>query len=483
MKESNQMARKQYSNNILAKNGGLHSRRALKTVRQAMTTHKFKRPILYQIILSGKSTKKEYQATIKRLIEHIRTKCKAEYIGAYEVGSEKGGLHCHAFVIVETLDHFPGDDVLNVSAGYFIARRIALTGMSIKIAPPQNPMHDEQMFARMDTPAKLANCIDWATYTLKLRSKDAVPGREIYFGSCHAANARKREAVRQKYRDAVLKSSRPAPQAVQEASVATQTVPSILSVPRLEGQITLTEKESQDEGSVTEGICSTSRTSQDEAGSQDHASQENGTSTTESRSSRSGSSSLGRSRSWRAQDGKHGSSGPTGQAIWPGQSHGGSGSSRSETYQPITHNPGDAMTPADRYIASLYESAIGLRLNLDEVRAYLLAHGVKRTPAAVVHDLDEVYAFAGYTASHPAPAPVSTAVLDKIIDRMPDRDIKLLPIPTAWPYGRTGPRLIRVCPTEPMKLSHKVGSLGLTVCEPPFIIEPSTLLNQARSQA
>lgn len=141
------------------------------------------------------------------------------------------------------------------------------------------------------------------------------------------------------------------------------------------------------------------------------------------------------------------------------------------------------MTPADRYIASLYESAIGLRLNLDEVRAYLLAHGVKRTPAAVVHDLDEVYAFAGYTASHPAPAPVSTAVLDKIIDRMPDRDIKLLPIPTAWPYGRTGPRLIRVCPTEPMKLSHKVGSLGLTVSEPPFIIEPSTLLNQARSQA
>lgn len=306
------MARKQYTNNILAKNGGLHSRRALKTVRQAMTTHKFKRPILYHIILSGKSTKKEYQATIKRLIEHIRTKCKAEYIGAYEVGEEKNGLHCHAFVIVETLEHFPGDDVLNVSAGYFIARRIARTGMSISIEPPKNTMHDAQMFARMDTPAKLANCIDWATYTLKLRSKDAVPGREIYFGSCHAANARKREAVRQKYRDAVLKSSRPpAPQAVQEASVATQTVPSpLVDLSTGKGNQTQSEKESHE--GITTPQCGTE--------GQSHASTSQGhTSTTESRSS----SSLGRSRSWRAQDGKHGSSGPTGQAIRPGQSNGG----------------------------------------------------------------------------------------------------------------------------------------------------------------
>lgn len=289
MKESNRMARKQYSNNILAKNGGLHSRRALKTVRQAMTTHKFKKPILYQIILSGKPTKADYQATIKRLIEHIRTKCKAEYIGAYEVGDEKGGLHAHAFVIVETLDHFPGNDVLNVSAGYFIARRIARTGMSIKIAPPQNTMHDGAMFARMDTPAKLANCIDWATYTLKLRSKDAVPGREIYFGSCHAANARKREAVRQKYRDAVLKSSRPAPQAIPFLPVDSTG----------KGNQTNSEKELQNEGSITTRVCqASSRTSESEAGStsQDHASQENGTSTTESRYSSSSSSTLGFAR-------------------------------------------------------------------------------------------------------------------------------------------------------------------------------------------
>lgn len=442
------MARRKYSNNILAKNGGLHSARQLKSVRQLMTNHGLKDAILYEFILAGKADKADYQATIKKLMQHIRTKCRAEYIGAYEVGDEKGGLHCHVFVIVETLHHFPGNDLLNVSAGHFIARRIALTGMSIKIAPPQNPMHDEQMFARMDTPAKLADCIEWTTYILKLRSKDAVPGREIYFASEFASNTRKREAKRQKYRDALEKSSRP-------TAPATQTVPSpLVDLSTGKGNQTQSEKESQDERSATKGICPTSsRTSQDEAGSQDHASQENGTSTTESRSSRSSSSSLGLTGPRPRIPASSASTGPTVQAIWPGQSHGGAGSSRSKTYQPVTPPPGDArkipvvdspvpttgetvmLTPAQNYIASRYEEAIGQQLDLDAVRAYLLAHGIPRTPAQVVYDLDETYQFYGYAASHAAPAPVSTAVLDKIIDRMSDRDVKLLPIPKAWVYN------------------------------------------------
>jgi len=118
------------------------------------------------------------------------------------------------------------------------------------------------------------------------------------------------------------------------------------------------------------------------------------------------------------------------------------------------------MTPADRYIASLYESAIGLRLNLDEVRAYLLAHGVKRTPAAVVHDLDEVYAFAGYASSHMAPVHVSTAQLDKIIDRMADRDIKLLPIPKST--GFTGTKDLVAMTKRPYNGRNSQSTTGTT---------------------
>ena len=126
--------------------------------------------------------------------------------------------------------------------------------MSITIEPPKNAIHDGQMFARMDTPAKLANCIDWATYILKVRSKDAVPGRETYFNSCHAANARKREAERQKYKNALEKFSRPAlagvaAQEVLDAAAATN--PSHWSVPDWKGIHTLAEKETQHERHTT----------------------------------------------------------------------------------------------------------------------------------------------------------------------------------------------------------------------------------------
>lgn len=95
------------------------------------------------------------------------------------------------------------------------------------------------------------------------------------------------------------------------------------------------------------------------------------------------------------------------------------------------------LTPAQNYIASRYEEAIGQQLDLNAVRAYLLAHGIPRTPAQVVFDLDETYGFYGYADSHKPPAQVSTAVLDKIIDRMADRDIKLLPIPTITGFTGT----------------------------------------------
>lgn len=180
-----------------------------------MTTHGLKKAVVYQFILSGKSDKADYQATIKALMRHIRTQCRAEYIGAYEVGDEKGGLHCHCYIIIETAHQIPRY-LLDVSEGHFIARRIKRTGMSIRIEPPKGKMHGGAMFAKMDTPAKLADCVAWVEYHIKGRSKAAVTGREVYFASEFASNATKREAKRQKYRDALLKSSvSPAPAAAQ----------------------------------------------------------------------------------------------------------------------------------------------------------------------------------------------------------------------------------------------------------------------------
>lgn len=75
------------------------------------------------------------------------------------------------------------------------------------------------------------------------------------------------------------------------------------------------------------------------------------------------------------------------------------------------------MTPASRYIARLYESAVDRGLDVDAIRVYLLSRGVARSPAMVAYDLDHVFAFHGYAASH-SPAPARTVQEhDRAIDQ------------------------------------------------------------------
>lgn len=257
----------------------------------------------------------------------------------------------------------------------------------------------------------------------------------------------------------VFPASRPARRA------ATQTIPSPpvdCSTGKGDNN-SLTEKEHDARNATTPN--ETRRPGKDDSTSP-------GSTNTESLASGPGSSpspTLERSRPEHSQDLRPGSSGSEGQAIPPRFQNGGAAGPADQTHQPIVRSPGDAMTAADRYIASLYESAIGLRLDLDAMRRYLLAHGVRRTPAQLVFDLDERFCFYGYAASHPAPAQRTYAEIDKELgreDRKPSRTT----------------RLTRVCPIDPTKLNHKLGSIGLTGNEPAAIIDPHTLLSQARSQ-
>lgn len=67
------------------------------------------------------------------------------------------------------------------------------------------------------------------------------------------------------------------------------------------------------------------------------------------------------------------------------------------------------LTPAaHRYIARLYEQGIDKGLDVHAIRQHLTDNGIERTPAQLVHDLDNVYSFYGYCASH-QPAPVESA--------------------------------------------------------------------------
>lgn len=84
------------------------------------------------------------------------------------------------------------------------------------------------------------------------------------------------------------------------------------------------------------------------------------------------------------------------------------------------------MTPAERYIAAHYERAVDQGLDLEALRLYLLAHGIKRTPAQVRHELDEVYGFYQYADTHPAPPVLTYAELNALDDAKASKPARLL---------------------------------------------------------
>ena len=75
------------------------------------------------------------------------------------------------------------------------------------------------------------------------------------------------------------------------------------------------------------------------------------------------------------------------------------------------------MNAASKYLARLYETAIDAGLDTEAIRLYLASRGIARSPAMVRDDLDNVYSFHGYYASHqPASTPCVYA-FDRAIDQ------------------------------------------------------------------
>jgi len=83
------------------------------------------------------------------------------------------------------------------------------------------------------------------------------------------------------------------------------------------------------------------------------------------------------------------------------------------------------LTPAQNYLATLYENAVDARMDIDAMRLYLLEQGVRRTPAQLVDELENTFGFLGYAASHVAPAKPDTRMLDALIDRTPLKSAKV----------------------------------------------------------
>lgn len=188
------MTKKKMTNAILDANGGLDSARALATAHDILLNHDLKQPVLYHLVLTGSQSIADYQATIKSLIRRLRSRCRTEYFGAYEVAVDKGGLHAHCFVLIETSKK-PPFGLLCVKDGKYLHKLALRHGLNrIHISKPKNRIHGGQFFAKPVGDELLADCLKWATYEFKSRSKEGVQSRETYFNSEFKSNKAKRQA-------------------------------------------------------------------------------------------------------------------------------------------------------------------------------------------------------------------------------------------------------------------------------------------------
>lgn len=77
------------------------------------------------------------------------------------------------------------------------------------------------------------------------------------------------------------------------------------------------------------------------------------------------------------------------------------------------------------YLGGIYESAVDAGLNMQEIQAHLAKRGIVKSLLAIRYDLDFVFSFAGYAASHPAPAYQTYAELDEVLrQRRPARLVR-----------------------------------------------------------
>ncbi|WP_322403425.1 hypothetical protein [Massilia luteola] len=356
------------TNAILNANGGLHSRRALKKVEDRLRNHGMKRPILVQFVLTGYQTIREYQSAIKAIAGAIRYYGnELEYFGCYENDAQKG-YHAHLYLLIETDKQFPWT-VLDVREGKWLDKFAKKRGMNpIHVAQPQSPIHSvdgqKQFFARPTPGPKLDDCLQRISYLYKNRSKDGVEARETYFNSEFAANAVKRSAKKRKLPDSPAAS--PAalqPNESEQHEARTTEAPEANSIGLPADQ---------------EGADSTSSPCMVGTGQ------------------RTGSSQEGRSD-------EANSASP--------QRHSGEGTT--------THREGIEMTltTAQKFVGMLYERCVDQGLDVDEVRRYLLEHGVVRTPGQVAYELQHVYEFHRYVDTHPAKSRMSVRDWDRAIDK------------------------------------------------------------------
>ena len=359
---------KKLSTPITDANGGMHSPVNYRKAMNMLKTHPYANGRLYHIVLTGSEDRKVYQQVVELLCKELRAnKMPCRYKACYERDKWKR-FHMHIFLLIESEEVNP-DSILHYMEGHFFTELTKALKVKFTIAEPDNPIHHvagkqvNYAYVPKKASPKLDDCLVWISYLYKVRSKEGVSG-QIYTASTN------REGK---------KSVPPsAPQADKETF--SQISLKVVTVRQKHPPHSIHAKESKNEK------CTETSHGTNQEG-------EACTSPSEGRYSLPSVTALVSPRP-----------SATEACSSPGEPSSiryGSGAS--------THHREEGsqvkLTPAQTYVASLYERCIDSEMDVDAIRLYLLERGIKRSPAMVAHELEEVFCFPGYAASHmPVPA-------------------------------------------------------------------------------
>jgi hypothetical protein len=359
---------KKIETSIHRANGGNHSPVNYRKHKNMLSSHPYKRGYLYHIVLTGSEDRKVYRKAVELLCKELRKNgMPCRYKACYERDKFKR-FHMHVFILIEAKDFHP-DTIIHYRKGHWFTEMLDKLGLAFKIAQPQDPMHHvagkkvNYAYVPKKASAKLDDCLVWISYLTKVRSKEGVEG-QIYTGSTN------REPKKPSLPSA-------APTAAKEANTQSKET----QRERIVQAQTSASSETSSYGTSESSACSPAHACSEAVA---HA----------GRSARSGGEAQGEAS----------------PSIEPQRY------SDSRATAPIGRAE-MTLTAAQKYVGSIYEQAVDLALDLEAMRRYLLDRGIKRTPLQIDDDLESVFGFYGYAASHPPKPMMSVREWDRSVEK------------------------------------------------------------------
>jgi REP element-mobilizing transposase RayT len=347
---------------ITLANGGMDSQVNYRKCKDMIRNNDYQMPRLYHLVFTGSSNPQVYLESLNAICEELRrNNIACKWKSAFEVDEAKG-LHRHVMLLVES-KYAKADYHIRYAEDGWLTLLLKEYGLKFHISQPKNRIHRTKLGKAQNyayitkTGPKLEDALIWCSYLYKVRSKDKSM-KTIY----HSSRERTKKPL----------SPIAAPLAAEETKHIDE---------RTNESDVATESETVPFGSTAdpEGTSSTSRKSLVDARQSAHGSEE-------ARGETSTSADNERDSASRAS--------------------------------PYYERPLMTLTAAQKYLATLYEQAIDLDLDTDKIRRYLLDKGIRKTPYQVADDLDNIFQFTGYSASHQPSPELTVAEWDKAIDRM-----------------------------------------------------------------